>query len=154
MENFSVEFTGLEYMETLLSHRMSMWKEIRPDTDINDERFLSLTRNWLKEKLGNSSMTAIIAKTPEGNIAGSVCILIQEDQPRPNSSMVKRPYLLSMFIEPEYRNLGIATLMVKAAITWAMENGYDRMSLHASDAARSIYEKMGFRQTNEMRLFL
>ncbi len=154
MEKFSIEFSRSEHLETLLSHRMRMWMEIYPDMKTNNEAHTKLTREWLKEKLDDGSMIAILVRTHEGKIAGSGCILVQEDQPRPDSSMIKRPYLLSMFVEEEYRNQGAATLIVRSAISWAREHGYDRMTLHASEAGRALYEKMGFRQTNEMRLFL
>ena len=154
MDDFTVEYSGLESLEILLSHRMQMWKEIYPNMSANDEKFSSLTREWLEEKLGDKTMVAILVKDREGKIAGSGCILIQEDQPRPNSIMIRRPYLLSMYTEKNLRRMGVATIIVKNAIKWARDHGFDRMTLHASETGKSLYEKMGFRQTNEMRLLL
>jgi hypothetical protein len=34
---------------------------------------------------------------------------------------------------------------------WSREQGFDRVVLHASDAGRPLYEKIGFKPTNEMR---
>ena len=124
-----------------------LWGKMKKMPSVND-------REWLEEKLGDKTMVAILVKDREGKIAGSGCILIQEDQPRPNSIMIRRPYLLSMYTEKNLRRMGVATIIVKNAIKWARDHGFDRMTLHASETGKSLYEKMGFRQTNEMRLLL
>jgi hypothetical protein len=36
-------------------------------------------------------------------------------------------------------------------LRWARDEKLDRLVLHASDQARSLYERMGFIATNEMR---
>lgn len=154
MHSFSVELAGPESLEVLLDHRMRMWKEIRPGVGKSEEIFAKMTRKWISAKLEEGSMTAMLVRSNEGTLAGSGCILIQEDQPRPGSLLIKRPYLLSMYTEKPYRNQGVATMIVQNAIKWAREHGYDRMTLHASEFGRHMYEKAGFRQTNEMQLFL
>jgi ribonuclease P/MRP protein subunit POP5 len=39
-------------------------------------------------------------------------------------------------------------------ITYCRENGWPRISLHASEMGRGLYEELGFQPTNEMRLVL
>jgi GNAT superfamily N-acetyltransferase len=61
---------------------------------------------------------------------------------------------MSMYTEPEFRRKGFATLIVKEAMSWARRNGYARMSLHASKAGRSVYDKLGWERSWEMRVDL
>lgn len=154
MEEFSFVLAGIDQLDRLLDHRMSMWREIYPGMDSGGEDLVIETRKWLTEKLSNGSMLAIIAMTSGGSVAGSGCILVQEDEPRPTSSIARKPHLLSMYTEKEFRGRGVARMIVERAIKWARDNGFDRMTLNASVSGRPLYEKMGFRATNEMQLFL
>jgi len=42
-------------------------------------------------------------------------------------------------------------MLMHRLLGWAQAEGYDRVSLHASDAGRALYASLGFRPTNEMR---
>jgi GNAT superfamily N-acetyltransferase len=59
--------------------------------------------------------------------------------------------VLNVFTEPEWRKRGAARLVMEEILRWAREEKLDRLVLHASDEARSLYEQMGFIATNEMR---
>jgi hypothetical protein len=45
-------------------------------------------------------------------------------------------------------------LLVESVVNWCRTEGFHTVSLHASRDGRSLYESMGFRDTNEMRLIL
>jgi RimJ/RimL family protein N-acetyltransferase len=60
--------------------------------------------------------------------------------------------ILSVWTEPAHRRRGLATRVVGAILDACRELGITRVTLHASDEGRRIYERLGFRQTNEMRL--
>ena len=98
-----------------------------------------------------------MARAADGKVAGSGCVLIKEDQPRPTDKSVYTPYLMSMYTEGEYRKgeyrkKGVATGIVAASIKWCREHGHGSITLHASREGRGIYEGFGFNPTNEMRL--
>jgi GNAT superfamily N-acetyltransferase len=154
MADFSLELGTINDLELLGNHRLSMWKEIHPDMTDRIEESGLLTREWIRSKILDGSLVALIVKNFHGEVVGSGCILIKEDQPRPGSLLVRHPYLLSMYTLPEYRKMGVASLIITNAIKWSKDNGYDRISLHASKQGKSVYEKFGFQQTNEMRLKL
>jgi GNAT superfamily N-acetyltransferase len=60
--------------------------------------------------------------------------------------------IINVFTEPAWRRQGIAILLLQEIIKWARTDGLDRLVLHASDAGRALYERLGFIGTNEMRL--
>jgi GNAT superfamily N-acetyltransferase len=59
-----------------------------------------------------------------------------------------------MYTERNFRRQGVARLIVKTAIAWSKEHGYDRINLHATDVGKPLYEEFGFKPTNEMNLQL
>jgi GNAT superfamily N-acetyltransferase len=62
--------------------------------------------------------------------------------------------ILSMWTDPAHRRRGLATCVLEAMLDWCRRRGIRRVTLHASAQGRPIYERMGFTQTNEMRLEL
>ena len=60
--------------------------------------------------------------------------------------------IVNVFTEPQWRQRGIAGLLIKEIVIWSKNEQIDRLTLHASDEGRSIYEKLGFVASNEMRL--
>jgi predicted GNAT family acetyltransferase len=59
-----------------------------------------------------------------------------------------------MYTDPDHRRRGLAKSIIEAMTCWCREQGFGWVSLHASDAGRHIYENLGFKPTNEMRLVL
>lgn len=154
MKEFVAYLGALDDLSLLIEHRMLMWRDIYPDLSKSLEDHRNLTQNWIQEKLLEKKLIPLMVRTLSGEVAGSGCILIQEDQPRPDMNKLEYPYLLSMYTLPEYRKMGVASLIITEAIKWSKDNGYDRISLHASNQGRTLYENLGFKQTNEMRLKL
>ncbi len=154
MDEFKLEIGSIGNLEMLTDHRTLMWIDIHPELKMKIEKSRKITKEWIREKLLDRSLIPFIVRTSDGTIAGSGCILIKEDQPRPGSDQLKHPYLLSMYTLPEFRKKGVASMIVKAAIEWSLRNKFDRITLHASAQAFGLYKKFGFKQTNEMRLKL
>lgn len=53
-------------------------------------------------------------------------------------------YLTSMYTMPAYRRRGLAALLARKMIEIARGKGYTVMRLHASEAGKPLYRKMGF----------
>jgi GNAT superfamily N-acetyltransferase len=59
--------------------------------------------------------------------------------------------VLNVFTEPEWRRRGVAVLLMDEILRWARAEKLDQLVLHSSAEARSLYERMGFVGTNELR---
>ena len=59
--------------------------------------------------------------------------------------------VLNVYTEPVCRGRGIAEALMRRVIAWAGEAGVHTLVLHASEAGRPLYERLGFASTNEMR---
>ncbi|MGC8618238.1 MAG: GNAT family N-acetyltransferase [Thermoplasmata archaeon] len=154
MSEFELTVGTIKDLDLLVEHRLLMWKDIYPELKASIEESRQITRSCIEPKILEGSLVPFIVKTIDELIAGSGCILVKEDQPRPGSDQIRFPYLLSMYTVPEYRRKGVASIIVTAAIRWSRQNNFDRISLHASKEGFPLYEKFGFVQTNEMRLKL
>ncbi len=151
---FIIQSATPKDIELLVKHRLGMWEDIHPEPESVVPGTEERTREWIKEKLFSGKLIGFIAKTVEGQVAGSGCIWIREHPPLPFSPLLEVPYLMSLYTEKEFRRKGVARLIVEAAIAWCRERGYDRVNLDASEAGRSLYENLGFRPGYSMRLQL
>lgn len=153
MSHFVVETGGIKDLDLLVRHRLKMWEAIFPEKTADIQSAEEQTRKWIRDTIQRGALIPFIARTDEGDVAGSGCVLIREDQPRPSSDQVYNPYLLSVYTEKDFRKKGVATRILEESIRWSKDRGFDRMILHASPEGRSLYEKAGFTATNEMRLW-
>ena len=70
----------------------------------------------------------------------------------PFDPCVERAVILNVYTEVEFRRRGIARLVMQTILAWIESYGLRSVNLHASVDGRALYEKLGFIQTNEMRL--
>jgi GNAT superfamily N-acetyltransferase len=89
-------------------------------------------------------------------VAGGAGVQLRPLLPRPNPSgpgilSGRQGIILNVFVEPPFRRLGVARLLVEHALEWSREQQLASVVLHASDAGRPLYERLGFVATNEMR---
>jgi GNAT superfamily N-acetyltransferase len=89
-----------------------------------------------------------------GTIAASGALKFTDWLPRPDGQRRGLVYVHSVYTAPEYRRQGLARCVLQAMIAYCRENGWPRISLHASDMGRGLYEELGFHPTNELRLIL
>lgn len=59
--------------------------------------------------------------------------------------------VLNVYTERAWRRRGVAELLMRQVLAWARDQRLDRLVLHASAEGRSLYERLGFLATNEMR---
>ena len=59
--------------------------------------------------------------------------------------------VLNVYTDPAHRRRGLARRLVEHVLSWSRARGFRRISLHASDEGRPLYEQLGFEPTNEMR---
>lgn len=137
----------------LVAQRRAMWADMRIGTARELDEADAVYRRWARARLRDGTLVAWVAEAG-GEVVGGGALWLQPVQPRPGWAEGHTPYLLSMYTHPAWRGRGVAKRIVKAAIAWARKRGYPRMTLHASDAGRPVYEALGFEATREMKLQL
>jgi GNAT superfamily N-acetyltransferase len=122
--------------------------------------FLAASQAWTERALASGEYIGWLAapeKEPALIIAGAG-VQRRQAAPHPcrpshNGAFAKGRHaiVLNVFTEPEWRSRGVAALLMDEIIRWSRKEKLDRLVLHASAEARSLYERMGFVATNEMR---
>lgn len=112
-----------------------------------DRRF----RRWARPRLKNGTLIGFIAEAPDGRVLGSGAVWLQPVHPRPWWTQEVSPYLMAMYTRKDARGHGVASAIVRAALEWTRAQGYPRLVLHASEMGRSVYARLGFERSWEMR---
>lgn len=79
-----------------------------------------------------------------GRPAGMMNLAIYERMPRPGRALSRWGYLGNVFVLAAYRNQGIGSQLVSAALDYADENGFARVVLSPTERSIPLYERAGF----------
>jgi len=137
-------------VDLLVAHRQAMFAAIGGFSPADLEASDPVYRRWIRPRLRDGRAGAVVARSGDEPV-GSAVIWLREDQPRPGAPKLLVPYIMSVYVDPRFRGLGIATQLTRALIAWAAQRGYFRVLLHASVFGRSVYRRLGFERTWEMR---
>ncbi|TLM78045.1 MAG: GNAT family N-acetyltransferase, partial [Actinobacteria bacterium] len=89
----------------------------------------------------------------DGVAVAAVSVLWERVPPTVRNLSGRQAYILGMYVAAEARRQGIAHALIETAVAYARDNGADVVSLHYSPAGKGLYEKLGFVESPEMRLF-
>ncbi len=140
-------------VEIILHHRRCMFSDMGHGTPAELDAMVTSARPFITSGLREGSYHGWLVEVGDRVVAGGGVAMVPY-QPTPLDSVARRAYVLNMYTDPAYRRQGLARQVLEAIIAWCREQGVKAVLLHASDAGRPLYEKLGFERTNEMRLFL
>ena len=136
----------------ILHHRRSMFRDMGEGTVEELDRMVDLARPWLARALADGSYRHWLALDATGRVAGGGGVLLCPWPASPQDPCTQRAVILNVYTEAEFRKRGIAQQVMLTILAWVEEQGLRAANLHASKEGRSLYEKLGFEGTNEMRL--
>lgn len=158
--DFLVRRAEVDDAAVIARHRARMFQdmgEIATET-LND--FLAASLAWTERALASGEYIGWLAalQTEPARIVAGAGVQRRQVAPHPcrpsrNGAFAKGRHaiVLNVFTEPEWRHCGVALRLMEEILRWAREEKLDRLVLHASAQARSLYERLGFVATNEMR---
>jgi GNAT superfamily N-acetyltransferase len=144
---------ALSDIDTILAHRREMFREMGGHYAENLEAFEQASRKYFEQALQDGSYYGLLCHTGASIVAGGGVVIA----PWPGSPLnfsPRRAWILNVYVDPAHRRQGLARKIVEALLDWCRANGFQSVALHASEDGRSLYEKLGFHATNEMRLNL
>jgi GNAT superfamily N-acetyltransferase len=119
-----------------------------------------LTVAWLAERIPRGEYVGWLATPvhePERVVAGAGAQLRRVlPFPKHHNEQIadgRQAIVVNVYTEPEFRRRGVARLLMTALLNWARSIQLESLVLHATADGKPLYESLGFRQTNEMRLF-
>jgi GNAT superfamily N-acetyltransferase len=114
---------------------------------------VTVTADYLKKAIPEGSFRSWLA-CDNGRVVAGGAVVISSWPAHAYDLECRRATILNVYTEPEYRRRGIARQIMETMIAWCKQERFARVSLHASEHGRPLYESLGFEDSNEMRLNL
>jgi GNAT superfamily N-acetyltransferase len=141
----------------LVHHRVSMYRDMGHVTPSEEARLRDASAAYFRAALASGEYFAWLAcnlRAKDEVVAGAG-LIVRAMIPRPGTSgaiETREAQVVNVYTEPAWRRKGIAALVMRELIDYTRAQRINRVSLHASDDGRPLYELLGFAPTNEMRL--
>ncbi|MCD8485732.1 MAG: GNAT family N-acetyltransferase [Desertifilum sp.] len=153
--HFSVREATLPEDPLIAQHFYQLWlaHQLTPDS-LNPDWF-NITLEFIVDARQRLSYQAFVAEV-EGKVVGSAsCQLFAGLYPLVfNEQYRKFGYIWGVYVEPDYRNQGIAKHLTRRTTDYLKSIGCTQAVLNASPLGKPVYTHLGFTQANEMRLDL
>ncbi len=144
----------------LASHRRLMYGDMRSSqafgcSDIGLAAMEGQYDSYLRQQFANETLLVFVAEV-DGSIVASGCVTILAWPPWPGGPDSAVGLLHSMFTAAEYRKRGIAESIAKALMNASKAAGCQQLIIGGAgtNVGRHLYETLGFRPTENMRLNL
>jgi GNAT superfamily N-acetyltransferase len=138
----------------LLHHRRAMFEEMGHSDFTALAQMEQSSRDYFHNALRAGTYRGWIVEDSEKRVIAGGGIVLAAWPGFPGETHAKRAWILNMYTEPHARRRGIARRLVLTMAEWCRAEGLRSVWLHASHAGRPVYESLGFRPTNEMKLTL
>lgn len=157
MPGQSSEVTIREALPRDIPEIVRLRRAMYEDMNYNDQNALdamaNLSAGYLANAMAQGSFRSWLAIMEDRVVAGGA-VIISPWPAHPYDLECRRATILNVYTDPRYRRRGIARRLMQTMITWCPREGFARVTLHASDDGRHLYESLGFEPSNEMRLNL
>jgi GNAT superfamily N-acetyltransferase len=152
-ENILIRSASLADIPEILRQRRRMYEGMHYNDSRTLDAMASLSSAYLKTAMADGCFRAWLAADADRVVAGGA-VVISPWPAHPYDLECRRATILNVYTDPEYRRRGIARTLMQTIIAWCQREGFARVTLHASDDGRHLYESLGFEPSNEMRLTL
>lgn len=146
------EATGAD-VDSIVRHRRLMFSDMGIGDAAALDAMTAAASASIRAGIETGAYRGWLVEADNRIVAGGGLVIF-EYQPSPAEPMSRRAAVLNMYTEPKWRRRGLARRLMETMIDWCRAEGFAALSLHASDEGRPLYEALGFRATNEMRLIL
>ena len=154
MSPFVIRAATAAEAETIVKHRRAMFFDMGyRDANWLDEMAAAFLP-WLRRKMDAGEYLAWFAVTANGTVAAGAGLWLMDWPPHMVEGGSQRGNVLNVYTDTAYRRQGLARRLMEVTIDWCRQNGVPIVILHASADGRPLYDSMGFKATNEMRIDL
>lgn len=137
----------------IVRQRRAMYEDMEYQDPATLDTVVATSTAYLSEALPAGSFRAWLAVSGE-RIVGGGAIVISPWPSHPYDGQCRRATILNVYTYPDQRKKGIGRQLMQTMIDWCRQQGFAFVSLHASKDGRHLYETLGFKPANEMRLNL
>jgi GNAT superfamily N-acetyltransferase len=153
-EDIVIREAQLQDVAEIVRQRRRMYEDMGESDAAALDAMQVSTSAFLETALPSSLFRGWLAETRAGRVIAGGGMMIVPWLSRPADPEPRRAWILNVYTYPEYRRRGIARQLMQTMIEWCRRAGFQSVALHASDDGRPLYESLGFKQTEEMKLTL
>jgi ribosomal protein S18 acetylase RimI-like enzyme len=153
----NINFREANLMEDCLiaEHFYQMWLDLNVSADDIKPDYIEITQKFIKNARSQLNYKAFVAESGNKVVASGSCQLFSGLYPPIlKEDYRKYGYVWGVYVEPEYRQQGIAKKLTLLITNYLKSLGCTRVVLNASPQGQSIYSSLGFCESNAMHLDL
>lgn len=111
--------------------------------------FLERCEPWMRRRLeASEDRWRCWVAEPDGGLRGHAWLHLFPKIPNPADEAEAHAYLTNMYVQPEYRGLGLGTALLDAVLTWCRGRELDSVILWPTEDSRPLYRRAGFAPTD------
>jgi len=148
-----IRIAGAADLDLLVSHRIAVFEAMGRETPEARAAMGRTFAAWLAPRLADGRYMSWIASDAGRPIASAGLMLLDWPPVPHDPNGTTRGYILNIFVDPEHRRRGIASALVDRCMEETRRRNIRVVTLHASHEGRAVYEKIGFKASNEMQLW-
>ena len=152
LADYTVRRATFDDADALVAHRRAMFHEMGYGDEAALDAMAAAFRPWLLEKIDAGEYLAWVVQPSASSIAAGLGLWLMDWPPHMIGPGARRGNILNVYTRPDCRRQGLARRLMNVALDWCRENGIRAVILHSSKDGRPLYDSLGFRPTNEMRL--
>jgi GNAT superfamily N-acetyltransferase len=139
-------------IDAIVRHRTSMFSDMGEKFD--PDGLAAAFVPWAREAMAKGTYHHWLAETQDGRAAAGAGLSVLPWPPGPHYFEGRLAFVYNVYTERPDRRRGLARRLMDTLHAWCRAEDILVMALHATDEGRPLYESMGYRPTNEMRLWL
>jgi GNAT superfamily N-acetyltransferase len=151
--DFIIREARPEDLGDILHHRRAMFAEMGFTDAAALDAMIVTTEPFIRQGLVEGFYRGWVVENGSHIVAGAG-VVISPWFTTPHDLHARRAYVLNVYTEPDCRRQGLSRQLMEKIIEWCRLEGFGTVHLHASEAGRPLYEWLGFKISNEMRLAL
>lgn len=143
----------------LANQRVTMFRDMAKLAPILEDPLERSTLAYMRDALPRGEYLAWVAESTgdRRGIIGGAGVQLRPILPRPREGGVDlelgpEAMVLNVYVHPDWRRRGVGEALMRTLLDDLARRNIRRIVLHAADAGRRLYERLGFVPTNEMRL--
>lgn len=153
-DDFRIRAATPADLAVVLHHRRAMFEDMGYRDAGALDATIATSGPYIAQGLAEGFYRGWLAEDASGRVVAGGGALVHPWVSHPSHPQPRRAYILNVYTEPDCRRRGLARRIMQAIVDWCRAEGFGSVALHASDEGRALYEALGFKATNEMRLDL
>ena len=137
----------------IASHRVRMFLEAKGWPEERGAELLAALPPFLERALRDGNYRGWFLTTAAGAVVAGAGVQVRELIPRLEVLAGPEALVVNVYVEPNHRRQGLARQLMAAILDWCRAEGIGRIVLHPTDAARPLYESIGFAASGELIMY-